>query len=326
MKRIVISTVFLSILFVPFILNPLYSWCAEDPSKYPSKPITFILPVGPGGAADLLSRTLAELAGKILNTSIVVENKPGGAGVIGLSALTKSSPDGYTIAAFFYNPTILTPRLREVPYKTKEDFDFIIQFAEYTHAFVVKGDAPWKSFKDFVEDARKRPGELTFSTPGPRTLERVFIERIANQEKIKLTHVPYGSNAEQITAVLGGHTSAGFIAAVAPHIIGGSLRALAVEAEQRWEIIPDVPTFKELGYTIKRPRWIGIAVPKGVPENILKTLEEAFTQAYNNTAYQEMVKRLHMTPVYRSGADFRKRIFEDFDEQGYLLKSVDLGK
>jgi tripartite-type tricarboxylate transporter receptor subunit TctC len=321
MKKIV----FFIILFISFVFGPC-SWCAEDPSKYPSKPITFICGFGPGGGGDLTSRMLSEFAEKILKTSIIVENRTGGGGVIGINAIAKSNPDGYTIGSFGYNATVVLPHLRELPYKTKEDFEFIMQFIDYLHCFIVRKDAPWKSFKDFVEDARKRPGELTVNYPGTRLSEQLFIERISSQEKIKLSHVPYNSNAEQLTSVLGGHTNAAFAATVGPHIESGSIRALAVEANERVEAIPDAPTFKELGYKFEKPRWTGVVAPKGVPKEILKKLEDAFTQAYHNPKYQELVKHLQMVPAYRSGEDFRRKVFEDFEDQGRLLKTLGLGK
>jgi tripartite-type tricarboxylate transporter receptor subunit TctC len=323
MKRMVISIGILAILLVTFFPHP-YCWCAEDPSNYPSKSITFIVGFGPGGGADLTSRQLSEIAEKILKTPIVVENRAGGGGVIGINAIAKSPPDGYTIGSMGYNATIVLPHLRELPYKTKEDFEFVMQFVDYLHWFVVRKDAPWKTFKDFIEDARKKPGEISVNYPGARLSEQIFIERVAAQEKIKLSHVPYRSNAEQITSILGGHTNAAFAAAVGPHIESGSLRALAVEANQRIKRSPEVPTFKELGYKFEKPRWTGIVAPKGVHKSILKKLEDAYTQAFYNSAYQELVGRLQMVPVYRSGEDFKKKVFEDFDQQGQFLKTLGL--
>jgi tripartite-type tricarboxylate transporter receptor subunit TctC len=251
-----------------------------------------------------------------------VENKGGGDGVIAISALAKSSPDGYTIGTCMPSPFVFLPHMREISYKTKENFEFIFQIAEYIHAFVVHRDAPWRSFKDFIEDARKKPNEFRYATVGVG--ERIFMRRITSQEKVKIIDLPLRSSAEQITNVLGKHADGGLIATIAPHIMDGSVRALAVDMK-RWEIIPEVPTFQELGYKFDRPRWLGIGAPKGVPEKILKRLEDAFTQACNSTAYKDMVKHLYMRPVFGSGADLRKRILEDFDEQGNLLKTLDVG-
>jgi len=321
MRRIIILMWFLVILFVTFIFHP-YSWCAEDPLRYPSKPITHIVPTPPGGGADLITRMVIELTARILNNPIIAENKGGGDGLIAMNALARSSPDGYTIGTGFPSPFVFLPQLREVPFKPKEDFDFIIQIAEYQHAFVVHRDAPWKSWKDFVEDARKRPGEIKVAAVGVG--ERIFMRRIADQEKIKYIIVPYRSNAEQLNVVLGRHVDGGIIASIAPHILAGSVRALAVDIK-RWEIIPDVPSFQELGFKFDRPRWLGVVAPKGVPENILKKLENAFMQACNDPAYQEHVKRLYMRPVFLSGTDLRRRIFEEIEEQGKMLKTLDLG-
>lgn len=153
---------FLTILFV-FLIHPCLA--AEDPAKFPSKPIELVVNFEAGGNSDLTCRKLGELAGKVLGQPVVVVNKVGGGGVIGINAAVKAPPDGYTIASVTYSPTTIIPHLRSVPYNTKEDFTFLMQYGTYIYVFGVLPNSPWKTFKEFIEEARKSPGKLKYSTP-----------------------------------------------------------------------------------------------------------------------------------------------------------------
>lgn len=316
MKRIN-TLLLLGILLLPFTSS------AQDVVKYPTKPITYIVTYAPGGGADITGRALCKIAEGILGQPIVVENKPGGMGAIGTNLMAKAKPDGYTIGGVSFSALALLPLVREVPYKTKEDFSFICMYADYADAFVVRADAPWKTLKDFIEDARKNPGKLTYTTTGAKGLHHLIIQKVAQVEGVKLRYVPLASDAEMITAVLGGHVDAGFIGAVAPHIKSGALRGLAVDNLKRWDILPNIPTFTELGYQA-RPPWIGVIGPKGIPEEILQKLEKAFEKATQDVSFHNVLERIYMLPVYRSGGEFKEIVFKDYDTQRDLLKELPL--
>jgi tripartite-type tricarboxylate transporter receptor subunit TctC len=318
MKKIIFS-----VLIVGMLLISATSF-AQEGVKYPIKPIDYIVQFAPGGGADITSRMLCKIAEGILGQPIVVENKAGGAGAIGINLVAKAKPDGYTIGGFSYSATVIGPHIREIPFKTKEDFSFICQYAEYTHAFVVKANAPWKTFKDFIEDARKNPGRRTYCSAGAKSGQHIYIQQIAHMANVNLRHIPYAGDAEELAAVLGGHVDAGIIAAIAPHMKTGSLRALAVDSQNRWKILPDVPTFKELGFAIEAPFWIGVAGPKGIPNEILRKLEKAFEMAAKDPSFDEALERIHMLPAYRSGEEFKKVVFRDYDIQGELIKKLPL--
>jgi len=318
MKKII-----LSVLMVGMLLISATSF-AQEVVKYPTKPISYIVQFAPGGGADITSRMLCKIAEGILGQTIVVENKAGGAGAIGINLVAKAKPDGYTIGGFSYSATVIGPHIREIPFKTKEDFSFICQYAEYTHAFVVKANAPWKTFNDFIEDARKNPGRRTYCSAGTKSGQHLYIQLIAQMANVNLRHIPYAGDAEELAAVLGGHVDAGIIAAIAPHIKTGSLRALAVDSQKRWKILPDVPTFKELRFATEAPFWIGVAGPKGIPNEILQKLEKAFEKAAKDPSFDEALERIHMLPVYRSGEEFKKVVFRDYDIQGELIKKLPL--
>ena len=174
---------------------------AEEPAKYPSKPITMIIQWAAGGTTDLSGRKLAELAGKILGQPIVVENKVGGSGVIGINAVAKALPDGYTIGTITYSANVIIPHLRSVPYNTREDFTYLMQYGEYGMIFCVLTDSPCKTFKDFIKEAQKNPGKLKYASPGPSSGQHIFMEQVFKVEKVKVNHIPAGGRRDDKAVV-----------------------------------------------------------------------------------------------------------------------------
>lgn len=293
---------------------------AEDSAKFPSRPITMIIQFSPGGATDLTGRKLADLASKVLGQPIVVENKPGGGGIIEVTAVAKAPPEGYTIGTVTYGPIVFAPHLRSVPYNPREDFTWIMQYADTTLMFAVRADSPWKTFKEFIEDARKNPGKMTYSTPGPMTGQHIYMEQVFAAAKVKVSHVPATGGQEAASQVLGGHVNAVFTAEVIPHVQAGKLRSLGVLTETKLEQFPDVPTFYEIGYNIDPIIWMGIYAPKGLDPRIHKKLFDAFKKAYEDPSYKELCAALNLVPVFKDSESFRAKIMKDFDVNGKVLK------
>jgi tripartite-type tricarboxylate transporter receptor subunit TctC len=299
---------------------------AEDTSKYPSRPIMLIVPWPPGGGSDLACRKIAELAGKVLNQQILIVNKAGGAGVIGTTALANAEPDGYTIGNVTSTTMVVTPNLRSVPFNPTKDFTFIVQIAEYPMPFCVKADSRWRTFKDFIEEARKTPEKLTYSTAGPLSIAHMFVEQIALEEKIKLTHVPVQGDAELIPQLLGGHLDAGLSNAFVEQVAAGKLRALAVASGERMKGLPNVPTFSELGYKVSMDPFFGLAAPKGLDPLILRKLQDAFKQAWENPSFKEFEPTVGHNPVFKDSDSFRQFVLREFDEKGRILKKLGFAK
>ena len=299
---------------------------AEDPGKFPSKPITLIVPLAAGGLTDLTGRKLADLASKILGQPIVVVNKVGGVGVIGATAVANADPDGYTVSANPCSSLVIVPHLRSVSYNTKEDFTWIMQYGDFSQIFCVLADSRWKTFKDLIEEARKNPGKLNYATAGPLGGQHILMEYVFNLEKVKLNHVPVGGAAEVVTKLLGGHIDAGISADMVPLIRAGRFRALVLQGEKRLEQFPDVPTFSELGYKVVAPSWIGIIGPKGLDPRIVKKLGDAFKKAYDEPSFKELCKTLMMTPIFRDSDSFKVMALNDFDVQGRILKELGFSK
>ena len=313
-----------AMILVVMLMSPCMG--AEDPAKFPSKPITMIIQWSPGGSTDLSGRKMADLASKVLGQPIVVENKAGGGGVIGTTAIANASPDGYTIGTIQYSATTLIPHLRSVPYKTKEDFTWIMQFSEYTFPFCVQSASPWKTFKEFIEEARRNPGKLNYATQGPLTAQHILLEQIFSSEKVKLNHVPVGGALEVVQQLLGGHIDAGMSADLLPHVRSGKLRGLAIQGEKRFELFPDIPTFSEIGYKAESPLWMAVCAPKGVDSRIIKKLFDAFKQAQEHPSFKELCATLYLRPVFRDSETLKNMVFRDFDSQKIILKELGLAK
>ncbi len=295
---------------------------AEDPAKFPSKPITMIIHFAVGGSTDLTGRKMADLAGKTLGQPIIAENKVGGAGVIGINAVSKANPDGYTIGTVSYSATVVAPHLRSVPYNVKEDFTWIMQYAEYPQAFCVLADARWKTLKEFIEEARKNPNKLTYATAGAKSGQHILMQQVALAENVEISHVPTHGGSEVVVQQLGGHVDGSLAAELAPHVGSGKVRALAVAGEKRLESMPDVPTFGELGYKLESPLWLGFCAPKGVDPRIVKKLHDAFKKAFEDPSFKELCSTLVMTPIFRGPEAFKEMAIKDFDGQARILKKL----
>ncbi len=295
---------------------------AEDPAQYPSKPITLICPWAPGGTGDLSSRKVAEVAGKILGQPVMVENKAGGAGVIGINAVAKAAPDGYTIGLMTYSANVIIPHLRAVPYDTKKDYIFIMAYGEHSMIFSVLASSPWKTFKEFVEEARKNPGKLKYSTPGPLGGQHIFMEHVFSVEKVKLTHIPVGGGAEATRQLLGGHLDGVITPDLVTHIQSGTVRGLAVQPETRIKAVPDIPTFRELGYKMVSPNWMGIVGPSGLHPTVLKKLLDACKKTYEDPSFQEFMAKMYLPTFFKDSESFKEIVFKEFDDNGRVLKEL----
>ena len=317
---------FLPSVIILFFISVNSSMGAEDPAKYPSKPITMIIQWAAGGTTDLSGRKLAELAGKILGQPVVVENKVGGSGVIGINAVAKAAPDGYTIGTITYSANVIIPHLRSVPYNTKEDFTYLMQYGEYGMIFSVLADSPWKTFKDFIKEAQKNPGKVNYASPGPSSGQHIFMEQVFKAEKVKVNHVPTGGGAETTRQLLGGHLQGAITPDFIPYIKTKKVRGLAAQTEKRLEEVPDIPTFVELGYKVESPNWMGLAAPKGLDPRIMKKLLDAFKKAYEDPSFQELMAKMYLPTIFREPESFKALVLKDFETQGRVLKELGFSK
>ena len=292
---------------------------------FPDRPITLIVPWPPGGSTDRHLRTLAEIAGRNLGQTIVVQNQPGAGGTLGPGNMAlNAKPDGYTIAQFPMGMLRL-PHMQKTAWHPINDFTFIIGVSGYTFGFTVLADSPFKTFNDYIEAARKEPGKINYGSTGTGTSPHLLIEEIAGNAKVTLIHVPYKGNADLMQALLGGHVMAQSDATGWDKFVdGGQMRLLVTFGENRTKRWPNVPTAKELGYGVVSSSPYGIVGPKGMDPAVVKTLHDAFRKAMDDPKHLETLEQLNQELWYRSGDDYAAWARETFARDKALIERLGL--
>jgi len=284
---------------------------ARAQERYPNRAITVVAPFPPGGVADLTARPVAAAMEKVLKNPVVVVNKTGAAGAVGMSFVANSKPDGYTLLLALSSISIIPEAdklFNRQPAYTMDQLVPIALISADPTIFVVHAERPWKSVREFVEDARKRPGQISFSSSGVYGTLHMATEMLSHSAAIKLKHVPYGGAGPALTAILGGHVDmlASGPAVVIPHIKGGKLRPLAGWGAKRVAALPDVPTFKELGYDIEFYIWAGLFAPRGTPEPVLKRVRETVRRAAADSDFKAAMEKIETPIAYMDAPEFQK--------------------
>jgi tripartite-type tricarboxylate transporter receptor subunit TctC len=296
---------------------------AAHAQDYPSKPVTMIVPFPPGGVADIVGRPLAAVMQKSLKQPVVVVNRTGAGGVVGMAAAAKSAPDGYTILMGLSSISIfpVSDRIngKEPQYEMKDFAPIALVTADPT-VLVVREDSPYKTLKDFVAAAKEKPGKINYSSSGVYGTLHVAMEIFANAAGIKLFHVPYQGGGPAVTALLGGQveSSAQGPAAVIGQVKGGKLRALASWGTERLKLLPDIPTFKELGYDAEFYIWSGVFAPAATPAPVLAKLREAVKEAANSDEFRSAMDKVQTPVAYLDAPEFQKY----WDQDAARLKSA----
>ena len=293
--------------------------------KFPEKPIKILVGFTPGGTVDLGTRMLGSLVSEDLGQPVVIINKPGAASTIAAAEAAASKPDGYTLMSFPIITVTVTPFFVKVKYDPVTSFEPLMSPWGFPYAICVQQNAPWKSFKELIEWARKNPGELSVSTPGTGTPQHVAFEWIAKAEKIEYKHVPYPGGLPAATALLGGHVKVNFgSGSHLPFLDSGQFRMLASYSPAREPKYPDIPTIKELGYDVPAARAQVVVVPKGVPEPILTTLENAFNKAARHDAFKGFLRQVFLAPEYKAREEIKSLIEAEYKAWDEVIGKVGL--
>jgi len=282
------------------------------------------VPTPAGSTADIPCRVLVKEAEKFLGQPIVVVNKPGASQAIGIAAIATAKPDGYTIGYAGHPGIFFAPLMEKVPYHPVKDLKPIVQFGYLNIAVTVKGDSPFKSFKDLVDFARKNPKKMAYGSSGTGTVGKVLMEQIARREGVQFTHIPFKGSSESQVALLGGHILAGTGGFTPPLIESGQIRLLLLIAEKRSTEYPEVPIMKDLGYDIPAPLISIVIGPKGLPDEIVKRLEGALTKAMNEPAFLKVMKDILQTVVYRSSSELDDYVARNYETFAKIIKEMGL--
>jgi tripartite-type tricarboxylate transporter receptor subunit TctC len=262
---------------------------------YPNRPVRMIIPFAPGGASDFVGRIVQPRLGELLGQQIVIENRSGASGNIGLEAAAKAPPDGYTIFLGNIGTVAINPSVfRNLGVDPAKDFVAITQVVDVPSVLVANAAFTPQSVRDFVDFAKKNPGKLNYGSPGSGSANRLEMELLRMMEKLDMVHVPYkGGAGPAVAGLMGGETHVMFTTAASAlgQVRGGKLKLLAVTSEKRMEQMPEAPTMVESGYPdFVTGSWQGLFVPAGTPEDIVQRLFKATLQALATRAVADRLE------------------------------------
>ena len=277
---------------------------------YPARPVTFINPFPPGGAVDVVARPLAAVLEPILKQPMVIETKAGAAGQVGAQFAASAKPDGYTLLMHIVSISGFAEvdKLFGRPVKfTRDDFIPISRFIADPMVLVVNDKQPYQTIKEFVDDAKKRPNEIIFSSSGLYGALHLPTALFAKAAGIQMRHLPTAGGGPALTAILGDNSQVlvSSIAAANAQMKAGKLRALAGFGAQRAPALPNVPTMKELGYDVEFYLWVGMFAPKGTPAPIITTLRDASKKAAADDKFKQAMTNLGQDVAYLDQAEFK---------------------
>lgn len=323
MRRVAVTIV--AVILVAVLIAAAGDALAQE--SYPTRPVTIVNPFPPGGIADLTARPLAAALERILKQPFVVSNKPGAAGAVGTQAVAVAKPDGYTLLVALVSISS-TPEVDKLfgraPIYTRDQFVGIARLNADPPLLVVNG--PWKTLAELIDDARKRPGEITYASSGPYGASHLPMEMLLSAAGLKMRHLPTTGGAPATTAVLGGHAQlwASPPALAVPHIQAGKMRPLASYGATRLAAFPDVPTLKELGYDVEYYVWTALFAPRSAPPHVVQTLRDATRKAVQDPELRASMEKAKTPIAYQDADEFKK--FWDEDAQRIAAVIQKIGK
>jgi tripartite-type tricarboxylate transporter receptor subunit TctC len=283
---------------------------AQAQAQYPERTITMVVPFPPGGVADTVARPVAEALGKELKQTVVIENKAGAGGALGMGQVARAPADGYTVLMALSSISVL-PEADKLfgrkPAFTLNQLKPIARFTADPTVLVVRADAPWKTLDEFLADAKRRPGALNYGSSGNYGTMHVPMEMLKANAGFRMVHIPFTGAGPAVVALLGGQVDAiaSGPASVAQHIRSGRLRALAHWGEKPLLALPDVPSLTSLGHRVKFAQWSGLFVPAGTPEDVVQKLRAAARKVATDAQVQQTIRTAGSPIEYLDAPDFQ---------------------
>jgi len=323
-RRLLLGTGALALASVLDIRKTALAQTASD--AYPVRPITFIVPWPAGSVSDNTMRVLAKAAGDALGQPLVVENRPGASGMLGLKQMISAPPDGYTIGQVPLSVTRFS-QLGTIKIDALKDIDYIARAAGLAFGIVVRSDSPYRDLKSLMEYARANPGKLTYGSPGVGNQTHIGMEVLLQDEKIDMVHVPYKGGNEAVQALMGGHVDLVADSSTwAPLVLDGRLRLLSTWGETRLKRFPDTPTLQELGYKLVMSAPGGVGAPAGLPSVIQERLRAAFRTATLSPQFQAALDQYDMTVMYQDAPEYRAYIEDSYRNETNVIAQLNLRK
>ncbi|MFN9772672.1 MAG: tripartite tricarboxylate transporter substrate binding protein [Burkholderiales bacterium] len=293
-------------------------------AQYPARPIEMIVPIAPGGGMDLQARLLAELVEPVLGQRVVVLNRPGAGGTLGMGLLTQAKPDGYTIGAVWNGPLTASPHSQPVPY-TPDDYVPVLQFSKAPFVICTAPDFPASTGRELVENIRRNPGKYTYGHEGVGGMLHLGAERLFAALGLQVRAVSFGGASETARDFVGGHITfyAGGIASILPHAKGGRAKCLLLTSAVDNALFPQAVGLDALGVgSTETVFWRAIVVPRGTPPDVVARLEDAFLRASQQPKFLAYLASLGEVPASARGAALSLDLRREFAELGALTKQV----
>lgn len=298
-------------------------------SNFPNKPIEWIIPYGAGGSSDLAVRSMASAMSETLKEAIIPTNKAGAGGITAAEYSVKRDPDGYNIIMGNVAMNGIQLAMDSAITYDNDDFTFICMYLIQEPMIVVSKSSPYKTLDDLIAAAKANPGKLTYSTSGVGTSLHLTGELLQKSTDIELTHVPFASGPESLSAIMGGHVDFGMhLSGDAKSMIeSGEIRALAVLSPERIASMPDFPTMTELGYPDATfVSWHGIVGPAGIPQEAVNIIAEAAKTALESPSVTKLFEKIGVTPSYMGPEKFKQYVYDDYSRIAEIVEKAGLKK
>ena len=312
-------------LFAALLLSSAFSAIAQG--SWPTRSITMIVPFPPGGLADLVARPVAEAMSRELGQPVVIENKAGAGGGIGMSLAAKSKPDGYTMVMALSSLTVLPEAdvvLGRTPMFGLNDLRPVARYTADPTVLAVRAESPWKSVQEFVDDAKKRPGAINYGSSGNYGTMHVPMEILAQVSGSKLTHIPFTGAGPAVVALLGGQIDAVSTgpATVLQHVKAGKLRVLGHWGNGKLASMPEVTSLKDAGFNAEYAQWSGLFIPAATPEPVAQRIRAAARAAAQDAKVREVILGAGSPVQFQDSPDFEKYVQADAKRMVDVVKKI----
>lgn len=316
--------IFFAVVVCCLLLLPTLGGAAE---KFPTKPIEVVVPFAAGGSTDVLARLAAKYAPKYFDKPLVIINKPGGGGVTGTEGVVRSKPDGYNLyLGYGSGHDLVMPHFQKLPFDTFKDLIPVCRLSVHSVVMIIRADAPYKTLKEFIEWGKKREQVTTSVSTKAGSVDITF-QALGKAAGLKIVTVPFRGGAESVTAIVGGQTDCGgnHPSEIISHIKAKRLIPIGVALDQRDPAIPDVPTFKELGYNVVTVGSVkGVAAPKGTPPEVIQYLADRFKKVCEDPEFVKSMKDIGQPVMYLGSEEFGKYMKEGYEQFGKLIKEFNI--
>lgn len=305
-------------------LTPIGTFAQEGPTSFPSRPIRILVPFPPGGAADTFARFIGDRLSQTWGQPVLVDNRPGGGGIVATQAAAKSPADGYTLLVVTVGHAVNPHLYAKLPYDTEKELQPVAQLASLPSVLVVNNNVAARNVAELLSLARAQPGKLTFASSGNATTSHVAGAMLASLAKVNLLHVPYKGSAPAITDLIGGQVDMIIdpLTSSAQHIKAGKLRALAVSTAKRSPLVPDLPTLAEAGVPgYDFSAWFLMLAPSGVPVPIVKKLNDEVQRIMATPETREKFQVLGAEPGHGSPQELQRFLSDEIKRYAAVVKA-----